>query len=304
MNQVLVFWAMMVLLSACNNTNMMVNNLDIQGHRGCRGLLPENTIEGFVKAVDLGVNTLELDVVISADSQVIVSHEAFFNHEISTLENGDTLSKKTEKTYNIYKMLLADTQKIDVGMKPIARFPLQSKQKAFKPTLKQVVDSVENYIALHKLPTVKYNIEIKHQKSLDHEFNPTAEVFTKMIYDEITNLGIKTKCNIQSFDPECINIIHRIDSTVATAFLVENRDSYLDNLKKLDFTPTIYSPYFLLVNPELIAFGRKQNIRIIPWTINEEKDMITYINMGIDGIITDYPDKAIEIYEGMRMSKK
>ncbi|MBK9737875.1 MAG: glycerophosphodiester phosphodiesterase [Saprospiraceae bacterium] len=281
----------------------MHQNLDIQGHRGCRGLLPENSLQGFVKAVELGVQTLELDIVISADSQLIVSHEPFFNHEISTLPGLDSITKENELSFNIFKMNLDQVQKIDVGLKPVTRFPLQTKQKAFKPTLKQVVDTVEQYIITKKLPSVKYNIEIKHRKEADNKYNPTAEVFTKMVYDDIVKLGIKNKCNIQSFDPECLNIMHRLDAEVIIALLIENQDGFKHNLDKLTFKPQIYSPYFKLIDDHLLKYCKKNEIKVIPWTVNEETDITNIMLLGVDGIITDYPDKAIEIYMGLKNAK-
>ncbi|TAD92912.1 MAG: glycerophosphodiester phosphodiesterase, partial [Bacteroidetes bacterium] len=102
-------------------SNVMVNEaarFDLQGHRGCRGLLPENTIAAMLKAIDLGVTTLEMDVVITADSQVVLSHEPFFNHEISTKPNGNQVTEAEEKDLNIYKMGLAQVQAYDVGLRP------------------------------------------------------------------------------------------------------------------------------------------------------------------------------------------
>ena len=95
---------LLFLFIACNKKLDQIKEIDVQGHRGCRGLMPENTIEGFIKAVELGVNTLELDVVISKDHQVVVSHEAFFNHEITSLPNAQDLNEANEKSFkDVYK---------------------------------------------------------------------------------------------------------------------------------------------------------------------------------------------------------
>ncbi len=116
---------------------------DIDGHRGCRGLMPENTIPAMLKAIDLGVNTLEMDVVITADDKVVVSHEPFFNHEITTLPSGKTFEEKDEKQYNIYRMTYDSVLKYDVGIKPHPRFPLQQKMNVQKPLLSVLIDSME-----------------------------------------------------------------------------------------------------------------------------------------------------------------
>ena len=240
------------IMIQCMQHNTNQSYLDIQGHRGCRGLMPENTIEGFLKAVELGVNTLELDVVVSKDNKLIVSHEAFFNHEITTLPDNQPISEVNQKDFNIFQMTYEEISKIDVGSKLHPKFPLQSKIRTFKPTLAMVVDSVENYIKLKNLPAVRYNIEIKHDKNPDNLYNPTSEVFTKMVYDEVKRLDIAKKCNIQSFDPDCLNILHKIDSTVEVAFLVGNNETFLQNLTLLTFIPDIYSPHYLLVNDPLL----------------------------------------------------
>src|SRR6187401_2033310 len=87
---------------------------DKQGHRGCRGLMPENTIPAMLKALDLGVTTLELDIVFTKDSVAILSHEPFFSHEITTKADGSFIEEKEEKNYNIFKMSFAETQQYDV----------------------------------------------------------------------------------------------------------------------------------------------------------------------------------------------
>lgn len=298
------FWGILFLLiSSCNEPTKIMKHLDIQGHRGCRGLLPENTIEAFIKAVDLGVTTLELDVVISKDSQVIVSHEPFFNHEISTHPDGKDITEDNQMSFNIFEMNYEEIKRYDVGIKGHPKFPIQSKIKTYKPTLLAVIDTVEHYILSKNLPPVNYNIEIKYSKNEENVYHPTAEAFTKLVYDLIISKGIKDKCNVQCFDEKPLNILHRMDDKIATAFLVGDTGYVETKLAKLDFEPTIYSPHYKLVNDELVKYCHKNGLKIIPWTVNEEQDITKIINMGVDGIITDYPDKVIEIYEGIRPLK-
>jgi len=289
-----------LIMIQCLPSDSEKHHLDIQGHRGCRGLMPENTIEGFIKAVELGVTTLELDVVVSKDKKLIVSHEAFFNHEITTLPDNQPITEVNQKDFNIFQMTYEEISKYDVGLKKHPKFPLQNKIKAYKPTLSMVVDTVEHYIKVNNLPAVRYNIEIKHDKSLDNLYNPSSDVFTTLVYEEVKRLGIAKKCNIQSFDPECLNILHKIDSTVEIALLVGNNDSYIQNLEKLTFKPDCYSPHYSLVNDQLLDYCRKNKIKLIPWTVNEEADIIRLIHLGVGGIISDYPDKVIELNEGLQ----
>src|SRR6201991_3772960 len=108
----------LLLFCACSSTNNMgtVKGFDKQGHRGCRGLMPENTIPAMYKAIDLGVSTLEMDVVITKDSMVLVSHEPWMGHEIATKPDGTYISEQEEKNYNIYRMTYAETTQYDVGL--------------------------------------------------------------------------------------------------------------------------------------------------------------------------------------------
>jgi glycerophosphoryl diester phosphodiesterase len=190
-----------------------------------------------------------------------------------------------------------------VGSKGNPKFPIQSKIKTYKPTLSALIDTVEQYISLKNLPSVSYNIEIKYDKKEENKYHPTAEVFTKLVYDLIMAKGIKEKCNVQCFDEKPLNILHKMDASIATAFLVGDTGNVAEKLAKLDYKPTIYSPHYRLVDEALVHYCHENKIKIIPWTVNDEKDITNIIMLGVDGIISDYPDKVIEIYEGIRPQK-
>ncbi len=289
-------------ISACKHTVMLNYNLDIQGHRGCRGLMPENTIAGFISAVDMGVTTLEMDVVVSKDLQIIVSHEPFFNHEITTLPDGKYLDAKTEKNYNIYSMTTPEIQNIDVGLKSHPRFPLQNKIKTTKPTLHEVLDAVESHILQNKLKPINYNIEIKYDERGAQLYFPPCDLFADLLIREITGYGIKDKCIIQSFNPNCLNIVHKKDPAIQIALLVENKKTFLVNLSNLNFKPQIYSPNFKLVNKKLLEYCKLNQIKVIPWTVNEKSSVIKLLKSGVDGIISDYPDMVINEYEKLKIT--
>jgi glycerophosphoryl diester phosphodiesterase len=252
--------------------------------------MPENTIEAFLKACKLGVTTLEMDVVISADGQVVVSHEPFFNHEISTSYFATPITEENEKKFNIYQMLTSTIQRFDVGIKPHPRFPDQQKIKAHKPLLDEVVDAVKKagYDPY-------YNIEIKRVKSQDEIFHPNGFSFTKRVIDKIEGLGIENKTTIQSFDHECLEYSHGLNPAIKTVILVEDDQPLTYHLKQISYTPYAYSPDFHLVTKELIADCHKRSIKVIPWTVNEKADIRKMIELGVDGIISDYPDRVIKI---------
>lgn len=265
---------------------------DKEGHRGCRGLMPENTIPAMIKALDLGVTTLEMDAVITADSEVILSHEPFFNHEITTQPNGQFVTGPDERSYNIFKMRYAETQQFDVGLKPHPRFPRQQKIAAHKPRLADVIDSVEAHCRATGQPLPQYNIETKCTQLTDGLFHPEPVQFVTLLLSVIQSKGIQSRVIIQSFDMRTLQVLHRDHPGIRTSLLIEGDDktAFEDQLHQLGFTPAIYSPDYHLVTPELIAACHQKNIQVLPWTLNTKEEIERLKKMGVDGVITDYPD--------------
>ena len=278
------------------STSANVPAFDKQGHRGCRGLMPENTIPAMLHAVDLNVTTLEMDVVFTKDSVAILSHEPFFNHEITTKPDGSFIAEKEERQYNIYQMNYKESEKYDVGLKPHPRFPQQKKLAVSKPALADLIDRVENYITVKKLPGIFYNIETKTQPATDNLYHPAPAVFVDRLMQVINAKGIVDRVIIQSFDFRTLQYLHQKYPAMQTAMLIEDYDKRgLDALMQaLGFTPTIYSPAVELVNEELVKSCHQQHIRIIPWTVNDAKKIATLKAMGVDGIISDYPNLFLD----------
>ena len=271
---------------------MVPKKFDLEGHRGCRGLMPENTIPAMLKAVDLGVNTLELDVVITADNKVVVSHEPFFNHEITTLPSGNTFEEKDERLYNIYQMTYDSVLKYDVGIKPNLRFPFQQKLHAQKPLLSTLIDSVEAYLTKTNHRKVFYNIEIKSKKTTDNIFHPEPEKFADLLLDIIYQKGIQSRVIIQSFDPRSLKIVSQKYPSMRTSLLIEDQKIPTGYFQKLyGFTPDIVSPDYTLLSKEIVDSLHAKNIQVIPWTVDDLASAKTLYEMGVDGIITDYPDR-------------
>lgn len=282
---------LLLLFIACNKKLDQIKEIDVQGHRGCRGLMPENTLEGFIKAVELGVNTLELDVVISKDHQVVVSHEAFFNHEITSLPNAQYLNKANEKDFNLYKMLYKDIKDIDVGLKPHPRFPQQTKITCHKPLLSEVIEKCD---ALTK-NKIRYNIEIKRKSDSDGIYNPPIDTFIDLVFSVIKKHNIESRVTIQSFDHETIVKVHKKHPDIKTVILIEDINTADSHLKKIGFTPFGYSPYYKLVNEDLVSFCNKKQMKLIPWTVNDSVSITSLLQLNVDGIISDYPDVVLKI---------
>ena len=268
-------------------------HFDIEGHRGCRGLMPENTIPAFIKAVQIGVTTLEMDVVITKDKKVIVSHEPWMNAGICTDATGNTISKNDEKRLNIYNMTYEEVKTYDCGTKPYARFPKQYKMKVSKPLLANVIDSVESYSRANNVKPPFYNIETKCTPDGDSIFHPAPAEFTELLLDVIFKKGVAARCIIQSFDVRTLQYAHKKYPTLKLALLVEDFTNYQKNIHDLGFTPYIYSPNQEIVNAELVSYCRAQKMKLVVWTVNEKEQMDKLVHLGVDGIITDYPDVAV-----------
>lgn len=269
--------------------------LDWQGHRGARGLLPENTIPAFLKALEFPVTTLELDVAISKDKKVIVTHEPWFNHKISSHPDGTYIKEEEEKTILLYEMTYEEIKKYDVGSRGNERFPDQKPMKVHKPSLNDLVKAVNEYCEKTGRPQPNYDIEIKSEEAYYGKLTPHPDEYVQLVLEACQNTGIINQCNLQSFDIDVLEEIHRQDPNMVVAYLIANEDSPEENLKKITFKPNIYSPYFKLLSREVIENMHSKGIKVIPWTVNEKEDMRKMIEIGVDGIITDYPNFIEEL---------
>ncbi len=272
--------------------NIRLNTtFDLQGHRGARGLMPENSLPAFIKAIELGVRTLELDVVVSKDNQIIISHEPFFSPEICHDAQGDTIQPKQEEKYNLYLFTAEEIQAYDCGSWGNPRFPEQKPQKTYKPTLQEMVSHVEAYLIEKKRPKVFYNIETKSSPEGDSIFHPAPEEFARLLYQEIKNLKILDRVFIQSFDVRTLRAFKRLNEEIPLVLLVGNNKSIEANIKELGFTPSVYSPEYKRLNVAEVKKAKELGMKVIPWTVNEPEDMRKMLRLGVDGLITDYPDR-------------
>lgn len=277
-------------------SSINMEQLDKQGHRGWRGLYPENTIPGFLKAIDLGATTLEMDLVITKDKKVILSHEPFFNHEITTLPNGEYVSESNERELNIYEMMYSEVKKYDVGQKVHPRFLQQQKIKVNKPLLAEVIDSVEMHAKTNNKQPLFYNIETKIQPQTDNVYHPEPQEFVDLMMAVILEKKIQNRVIVQSFDSRSLQYLHQKYPSVKTALLVEafDKKSFEKQIEDLGFTPTIYSPAQELVDLNLVQECRSKMIKLIPWTVNDLETIRRFVALGVDGIITDYPNLFFE----------
>jgi len=297
----LIWVGSLVLLTCCQTPvttsehmgNQTRDNFDWQGHRGARGLAPENSIPSFLIALSFSeITTLELDVVISKDKKVVVSHEPWISHHICAHPDGKPVSSAEEHALNLYEMTYSEIAAFDCGSRGNDKFPEQEAQKVAKPLLREMVAEVESHCKTSGRALPRYNIEIKSRPGWDNKKTPAPEEFARLVLEEINHLNLQNRVCVQSFDPRVLREVHLLDNKIVTALLVEsNALKFEDYIKIMGYQPPIYSPNYKMVNKETIQMVRNRGMRIIPWTVNETEEMRALIALGVDGIITDYPDR-------------
>lgn len=264
--------------------------IDVQGHRGCRGLMPENTLEAFTKAITLGVDTLELDVAVSKDNIVVVSHEPFMSSAICLDKDGNEIPKHLEEAFNLYKMEFDDIRQFDCGSKFHPRFPKQKKLKTYKPSLDAVFK-----LARNKNLSIKFSIEIKAKPEYDEVYTPIPKDFVALVLKVVTaNNAFKTT-SLQSFDLRILEEIKQQAPKMQVALLVDEDEDIWSKISRLSFSPEIVSPYYKLLDAKIITDLQVKKFKVIPWTINEFNNLQQMIDFKVDGIITDYPDRLIDL---------
>ncbi|QSE97948.1 glycerophosphodiester phosphodiesterase family protein [Fulvivirga lutea] len=272
----------------------MSQSIDIQGHRGARGIMPENTIPAFLYAMDQGVTTLELDVVITKDKQVLVSHEPWMSHEICMNKEGQKLTDDKEK-YNIYNLTYYEIKDFDCGSMGNGRFPEQVKMEVSKPLLAEVIKLAERHSKGVTHKQINYNIEIKSTEEGDNKYHPPFSEFSDIVYQLIDEYLPWERVTIQSFDFRTLRYWNDKYPEVQLAVLIENIRTPKANIKELGFTPEIYSPYYKLIGKNSIQAIHQLGMKVIPWTVNEIDDMKKLVGLGVNGLITDYPNRAKSI---------
>lgn len=289
----------MLFTSACitriqNKTPMEFPAFSTEAHRGGRGLMPENTIPAMKHAVDLGVTTLEMDTHISADGKVILAHDNYINPLFTLDPDGNEIPQKDNQRYPLYTMTYAQIKNFDAGSKGNPNFPQQKKIKTLIPLLFDLIDSVQNYIKTTGKKQVFYNIETKSKPAGDNKLHPAPEEFVDLLVGVLQKTGIIPYTVIQSFDVRTLQVVNRKYPHIKTSFLIENNKSFEENMKDLGYKPFIISPISRLVTQEFVNKCHQQNIKVIPWTVNTAEEIAKLKAMGVDGIISDYPNLLVK----------
>ena len=284
------YFLLVIFLTSCAASNhYQAKNFDKQAHRGGRGVMPENTIASEKNAIDYDC-TLEMDLQMSKDKKIVVSHDGYFNSAFSLTPEGDSMSKKDGLSRLIYNMPYDSVAKYDVGLKPYPQFPQQKKIHAIKPLLSVLIDSVEAY-AKEKNHVNHYNIEIKSNPKSDGKYYSTLEEYIDSSMKIIVDKGIAARTMVQSFDVRALRMIHEKYPKVKTSFLVSasNKKTAEGYINELGYKPDVFSPEFSLVTKDLVNAFHQINMLVLPWTPNSLEDIQRLKDMGADGAITDYP---------------
>jgi len=285
-------------------------HFDLEAHRGGRGLAPENTLAAFSNAIDLGVTTLELDIGLTVDGVVVISHDTSLNPDHTRDASGAWLP--TNSGASIRSLTLAQLQTYDVGrLNPASnygkQFALQQPRDGERiPTLAALFAQVQARGA--DAATVRFNIETKIDPTRPEE-TAAPEPMVRALLAEIDKAKMAGRVTIQSFDWRTLALVGKLAPQLPRAYLTTPRtlkdNRWTAGIDAAGFVsvpqmvraasanapgPVIWSPAFADLTPEVIREAHKLGLKVLPWTVNQRADMQRLMDWGADGIITDYPD--------------
>ena len=267
--------------------------VQVFGHRGAAGIWPQNSLQGFLYAVDLGVDAIEMDVVISGDKKVVVSHEPYMASDYVLTPGGEPITHEEERDYNLYRMDYSEIKKFDAGSKFDPRILWKKRMKTYKPLLEEVIETVEDRLRQEELKPVIYSIELKSDPSDYGSFQPEPAEFIDLVMEILKKNELEDRLIMQSFDPNLLNVFHSKYPEKKISYLSMKGDPQ-EQLEKLQFTPDYFSPHhFEIKNKAYVDALHQKNIKVIPWTVNRRRHIKKMLNFGVDGIISDYPRRVI-----------
>jgi len=215
--------------------------------------------------------------------------------KICSHPDGRNVTEDEERRLRIYAMSDDELAGFDCGSRVHPDFPRQQAMPVSKPLLGDVLQAVATHSPASARAPVRFNIEIKSRPEGDRVFHPEVREYANILYKVLQEYNIIERTTVQSFDPRALEAMHSIDPQVSTSLIISNSHGIRENLAQLSFVPDIYSPDYELVDEELIRAAHAQNIQVIPWTVNDADTMRKLLAWGVDGLITDYPDLAVEV---------
>ena len=262
--------------------------IDVQGHRGARGHAPENTLRGFERALAIGVATLELDVGVTSDGVVVIHHDRRLNPDLARGLDGEWIRPPGPA---IHALSYKDLRRFDVGrLRPGSEYARRfAHQQPYDGT---PIPRLADLFVLAGNTRVRFNIETKLSPDAPQETLAPAP-FARALIAEVRKAGMEARTTIQSFDWRTLEVVEREAPEIATAYLTgrHNSDPALVHVAG----GKTWSPDFSTLDENIVEKARKLGLRIIPWTVNEPDDIARMIELRVDGIISDYPDRVLEL---------
>lgn len=277
----------------------MDSYVDVQAHRGGAGLMPENTIQAMQRALDLGVNTLELDLQVCGDGQVVVSHDAYFHSRYATRPDGSVVKKEEPKEY-IYHMPYDSVMKYDTGIRSSEVWPEKECIPAYKPLAYELIDFVESYTVDKGITPVRYNVEIKSREGKNEGKNwPEYHEFVDKCVQVLNDFDLGDRLVIQSFDVRALNYMHEKYPDLHLSYLIDETDvDFEKTMSLLNFVPEWISPHYSIVNEEFVKKAKASGMKIVPWTADDTDDIRRLVELKVEAIISNYPDRVLRITRG------
>jgi glycerophosphoryl diester phosphodiesterase len=286
--------------------------VELQGHRGARGHYPENTLAGFRAALAMGVTTLELDVGMTADGVVVVHHDEGLSTNGTRDDSGTWLEEPTPRLHALSWQELSryDVGRLRPGSSYAERFPDQQPQDGERvPRLIDVVAMAEEVSG----GRIRYNVETKLTPT-DPEQTAPAEVFVAAVLAVLHEAGVVARSTVQSFDFRTLVHLEQTAPTLQTACLTHEEtlgigepgpSPWTAGLDVDDFGGSIprlvqragceiWSPHHGELSDDDLADAHALGLRVIVWTVNEPEDIEAALDLGVDGIISDYPPRVRE----------
>ncbi len=274
---------------------MYRHSIEIHAHRGGRDLFPENSMSAFLRSADLGVTAIELDLVISSDHRIVVSHDPWMNERLCLSPDGAELKESDRECFRLYGMTYEQIRSFDCG-KADPDFPSQQAIAGCKPLLSDVFDAVETACASRGRPgSMVYNLEVKSWPERVGVYHPAPDLYARFLVDGILSSGVESRIRLQSFDVHLLDALNRLFPGLSLGLLVAPGGDVEKLLAQLSCVPEFVNPFFGDVTVKLVGELHARQFRTVPWTVNEADDMLKLISMGVDGLITDYPERAAGI---------
>ena len=269
---------------------MIASAFDLQGHRGARGLAPENTLPAFATALAIGVSTLELDTGVTKDGVVVIHHDRRLNPDVARGPDGRWVEAPAPL---IRELRFKELQRYDVGrLRPGSPYAQQFHDQqpadgARVPRLADLFDLVKK----SGNEVVRFNIETKLSPQAPEETLPPLE-FARALVAELRKAGMEARSSIQSFDWRTLQVVEREAPEIATVYLTGRRGAESQPKAVHAAGGRIWSPNHEEMDSAAMVEARALGLKVIPWTVNDPAAIEKALDLGVDGLISDYPDRA------------